>query len=194
MTRYKLEKELEHLVHVSCAQWLQRHRGVAGNMQSHSRVPQAACVALVLHVAAACQPSGCLHERQLGCRDKKGLRENSIGGNAKDWARQTNWWGQENVLRQGMGEDHALEWQEARSSLVCLRSFREDATGHLPGMPPPMLAEAVSLFPYTSPVCSHPSFVFLAFLFHKTRIAFCTVYITPSMWGSQAGSDRCYYK
>lgn len=32
-----------------------------------------------------------------------------------------------------------------------------------------MLAEAVSLFPYASPVCLHPSFV-LDFLFYKTRV------------------------
>lgn len=61
----------------------------------------------------------------------------------------------------------------------CLRSSGEDATAGLSGTPPPMLAEAASLFPYISPVCLHPSFVVLDFLFHKARIAFCSVYITP---------------
>ena len=141
-------------------------------------------MALVLHMAAACHPSSCLHERQLGCRDKskvsreqqrrrwKRLRQpNQLMGAGKhaqgSWAR--------------LGEEHALEWREARSGLDCLRSSGEDATASLPGTPPPMLAKAVSLFPYICPVCLHPSPVFLDFFVPQDKDSFLFCVHHPTM-------------
>ena len=46
-------------------------------------------------------------------------------------------------------------------------------------MPPLTSAEAVLLFPDTSPICLHLSLLFLDFLLPKTRIVLCSVYITP---------------
>lgn len=79
-----------------------------------------------------------------------------------------------------LGEERALEWQEARSGLDCLRSSGEDSTAGQPGTTPPMSAEAVFLFPYIFPVCLHPSFVVLDFFVAQDKdCILCSVYITP---------------
>ena len=152
-------------------------------------------MALVLHMAAACHPSSCLHERQLGCRDKskvsreqqrrkcKRLRQpNQLMGAGKraqgSWAR--------------LGEERALEWREARSGLDCLRSSGEDATASLPGAPPPMLAEAVSVSLHL-PSLSASISCLLGFFVPQDKdcILFCVHH--PTMWGSRAGPARSYY-
>lgn len=174
MTRYRFEEELERLVRGSCDQQLQGRHGACRQHAEPQLGPSEQptwlwdCPRQQLAVLAAAPVKGSWAagaaeretEKTETAKPSAGGRRTCLGTCWQHLERNVPW----------SGGKQGVAW--------VVSQLREDFTAGLPGAPPPRWPRP-PLFPYTSPVCLHPSFVVLGSLFHKTRITLCSVGITP---------------